>query len=345
MYEGQSYSVILERMLDRIPDTVDKREGSVIYDALAPAAWEMNRLYAELDTALNLAFGDTSSGGFLDLRASDRGVTRRAATRSKRLGLFFSEGEAPFDVPIGSRYGIAGDYYIVTERLGFGSFELEAEAAGEGGNQRFGALLPLDYVPGLVRAELADVLVPGADTETDEELRARYLLAVRQPATSGNASHYKQWASEVAGVGAARVVSLWDGPGSVKLIIVDADRHPATPTLVSDVADYIETLRPIGAAVTVVSATALAIYVAASVTLAAGYSLADVQEAFEATITEYVKSAAFESTYVSYARIGTLLLGTPGVIDYAVLTVNGGTSNVSLDDDQVPTVGTVELEV
>ncbi len=335
----------MERMLGRIPDSVDKREGSVIYDALAPAAWEMNLLYAELNTALNLAFGDTSSGGYLDLRASDRGVTRRAASHAKRQGLFYTDGSLPFDVPLGSRYGIAGDYYVVTEKLESGQFVMEAETAGESGNQKFGAMLPLDYVPGLVRAELAEVLVPGRDEESDDDLRVRYLQAVRQPATSGNVSHYKQWASEVAGVGAVRVASLWNGPGTVKLIVVDADRRPATPTLVADVAEYVDAMRPIGAEVTVVSAAGLEVSVAAIVTLASGYATQDVRSAFEEALTGYLKAAAFESTYVSYARIGTLLLGTPGVIDYSVLTVNGGTVNVALADDQVPVVGTVELEV
>lgn len=41
MYENITYEVILNRMLDRVPDYMDKREGSVIYDAMAPAAVEM----------------------------------------------------------------------------------------------------------------------------------------------------------------------------------------------------------------------------------------------------------------------------------------------------------------
>ena len=36
MYENITYESILQRMLDRIPDDMDKREGAVIYDALAP---------------------------------------------------------------------------------------------------------------------------------------------------------------------------------------------------------------------------------------------------------------------------------------------------------------------
>lgn len=345
MYEAQTYTALLERMLDRVPDTIDKREGSVIYDALAPAAAELANVYMDLEQMLTFAFGDTASGGYLDLRALDRGVTRRPAGVARRLGKFYDAADAGFDVPLGSRYAISGVVYIVRERLSPGHFELEAEAAGVAGNQQFGALLPLDYVAGLARAELTDILAPGTDEETDEDFRRRYLLAVREPAASGNAAHYRQWALEVPGVGAVKIVPLWDGPGTVKAIIADADRMPASFTLVGDVAAHIGTKRPIGAEVAVVSAEGLAVNVAATITLAPGYSLLAVQAAFIGLVEQYLRDIAFELTYVSYARLGTLLLGTPGVIDYAALTLNGGTSNAALAEDEVPVAGTIALGV
>ena len=45
MYEDVSYEGILNRMLNRVPDSLDKREGGVIYTALAPAAAEMKIMY------------------------------------------------------------------------------------------------------------------------------------------------------------------------------------------------------------------------------------------------------------------------------------------------------------
>lgn len=52
MYEEVTYEEILERMLERVPDDMDKREGSLIYDALAPAAIELQIMYIELDLSL-----------------------------------------------------------------------------------------------------------------------------------------------------------------------------------------------------------------------------------------------------------------------------------------------------
>ena len=55
-YEDITYEVILQRMLDKVSDNMDKREGSIIYDALAPAAVELQLMYIELDTILKETF-------------------------------------------------------------------------------------------------------------------------------------------------------------------------------------------------------------------------------------------------------------------------------------------------
>ena len=45
MYEQYKAEFLLERMLSRVDDKIDKREGSVIYDALAPASVEADIYY------------------------------------------------------------------------------------------------------------------------------------------------------------------------------------------------------------------------------------------------------------------------------------------------------------
>ncbi|RAU98119.1 baseplate J/gp47 family protein [Paenibacillus sp. YN15] len=345
MYEHQTYSAILTRMLAQVPDTEDKREGSIIHDALAPAAAELAQAYISLDEALRLGLGDTSSGEYLDRRGSEVGVERKQASKAQRKGLFWDAAGKAFDVPLGSRYSCDSLTFVVTSRISAGQFALECEAPGEGGNRALGKLLPISYVAGLARAELTDVLLAGEDREKDEQLRERILQKVRQPATSGNASHYIQWATSVTGVGAAKVTEQWNGPGTVKVSIVDTDREPASPALVEAAADYIETVRPVCVAVTVVSATGLSVNVAATIVLATGYTLQAVQDAFHTALADYLRGVAFAATYVSYAKIGTLLLGTDGVLDYTALSVNGGTANVVLADNQVPVAGSVELGV
>jgi len=345
MYEAMTFESILKSMLTRVPDDMDKREGSVIYDACAPAAAELAQLYIQLDAQLLLVFGSTSSGEYLSLRAADYGVARQTAAPAKRKGFFYGNGNSLLDVPVGSRYSAENLNFIVRERVASGEFELECETPGLEGNLYFGPLLPIDYIPGLTRAELAAILVPGEDVESDDSLRARYLHRVRNPSSGGNAADYRDWAMDVAGVGGAKIYPLWDGPGTVKIVIVDSNKEPASPTLVSETAAHIEMVRPIGAAVTVVSATAAPITVAATVVLSEGYMLQGVTDAFTATLETYFRSISFTAAYVSIAAIGVLLLSIPGVLDYSGLTLDGGTGNVPLDDEGIPALDSVELEV
>jgi uncharacterized phage protein gp47/JayE len=345
MYEDITYEAILQRMLARVPDTIDKREGSIIYDALAPAAMELQLMYIELDTMLKLAFADTSSGDYLEMRAGEMGIERIAATYALRKAFFYAQNDVPMDVLIGTRFTIDNLNYVTVEKVSTGQFRLQCETAGEAGNIPFGPLIPIDYIDGLVKAELADILTPGEDEETDTSLLERYHFRVRQPITSGNVYHYKQWAREVAGVGDAKVFPLWNGNGTVKVAIADSGMQPASSALVATVAEYIETVRPIGATVTVVSAAGKTVNVAAKVVLAPGYALQAVYDAFLTAVDGYLREIAFSISYVSYAKIGTLLLAISGVDDYSDLRLNGVAANITLAGEEIPVLGNIDLEV
>ncbi|MGO4498801.1 baseplate J/gp47 family protein [Paenibacillus sp. 2RAB27] len=352
MYESQSYAVILQRLLEKVPDDLDKRSGSVIYDALAPAAIELSNAYVALDSILTSAFADSANDEYLEYRTNEFGITRKSATAAIRKGLFYGTGNNSIDVPIGSRFSINGVSYTVILKLAAGQFELQSETKGVVGNQNFGTLLPLDYINGLVSATLTDVLIPGEDIETDDKLRARFLQQVRLPSTSGNKADYKKWALEVDGVGKVEVFPQGLGPGTVKIAIVDALNNPASSELVQSVQNYIsptdgmgEGTAPIGAKVTVVSAIGKTISITVDVTLAVGYTIQDVQNKFTEAIVEYFREIAFSVSYVSFAKSGTILLSVPGVFDYTNLRLNGSLANVSLLQEEVPILGGVDIGV
>lgn len=345
MYENNTFEIILKRMLDRVPDNMDKREGSVIYDALAPAAAELSKMYIDMDVNLGLSFASTASGKYLEKRTEEMGIVRLGAAKARKKGLFYASGNSQVDIPIGSRFAAESLNYTAVDRLSEGVYVMECEIAGTAGNAPAGPMLPIDYVPGLARAELGELLEPGNDKESDGKLLERYQLRVRQPATSGNVHQYRQWALEVPGVGDAKVFPLWNGPGSVKVVIVDEDKRPAGSTLLEEAANYMEKMRPIGADVTVVSGKGKSINISTTVVLASGYTLQGVSNAFSTAVSEYFKNIAFEMSYISYARIGTILLGVPGVIDYSSLKLNGTTANVGLQSEEIPVLGTVDLEV
>jgi uncharacterized phage protein gp47/JayE len=342
MYEDQTYEAILQRMLDSVPLDLDKREGSIIYDALAPAAAELAEAYIELDNVLILGFADTTNGEWLDRRTSELGVDRKQATKAIREGTF------NISVEIGERFFISDLYFVVI--AGGTTAQLECESSGTIGNDPTGELLPVNNISGLTSAELGAVLIPGGDTETDQTLLERYLEQIRKPSTSGNAFHYLEWAKEVQGVGDAKVFPLWNGNGTVKVVIVDSTTSPASVELVTNVQNYIdpnggtgEGAAPIGSTVTVESASTKLIDISVTLILAEGKALPDAQTEIETALDDYLRSLAFKETIVRYAQIGTIILNAESVIDYSNLLINSGTANVELLETEIPVRGMVNL--
>ncbi len=356
----KNYNDILSDMMTDLAgrDTkiTDMNPGSIIRTLIELVAVQLDEGYYLAEQILNLFFAATTSGEYLDLRVAELGLTRAAGSAATGVVTASRSTPAPFSqlVPEGTTFEtLDGLVQImstedVTLLSGTMSIDVPVQAVNVGSDGNLQTDIILKQVGVAVSlVELWTVATPGlsggTNEESDDTLRARYLAQIQLPATSGNASHYMQWALQVTGVGGAKIFPLWDGAGTVKVVIVDTDKQPAETELVTEVAEYIETVRPIGAAVTVNSASGLEINVSATVILAPGAVLADVQDAFEAALEEYLQEIAFEQDYVSYARVGTILLSTDGVLDYSDLQLNSTTANVLLEDEEVPIIGTVSI--
>ena len=339
MYEDISYEVILKRMMERAPAGVDKREGSILYDAVAPAAAEIQNTYIELGWALEQIFVDTAIREYLVKRCKEWGVVPYPATKASL------KGEFNMEIELGERFSLGILNYKVVEKIGDKTYRLECETPGTAGNRNLGPLIPINYIQGLTRAELTEVLKEGSEEESTEALRERFLFKVQKPSTSGNIHDYYNWTIECAGVGAAKIYPLALGPGTVKVVIADAERSAATPELIEQVNNHIEELRPIGADVSVVSAREKVIAVTARVKLQNGVNLGSVQEMFLRELTSFLQEGAFDVSYVSLAKVGNLLLNTAGVEDFTELRLNGQAANVSLADEEIAVAGAVTLEV
>ena len=359
MYEHQTYEAILQRMLARVPDSIDKRPGSVIYDALAPAAAELAQLYAELDINYNLSFADTASGEYLSRRTAEFGIIRRPATRARREGRFYGAGDAPLDIPLGSRFSIEGVNYAAVSRIAAGVYTLECETAGTVGNQHFGALLPITFVPGLSRAELGAVLVPGEDEEDDETLRKRFYEEISRPAFGGNVADYNQKIGAIDGVGGVKVFPAWQGGGTVKCTIIASDWGAPSQQLVDEVQNIIDPpgssgqglgTAPIGHQVTIAGVQAVTIDVTTTVTLADGVTVGQVQGPIAEVIEGYLLGlrkewASQTQLVVREALIEAAILGVSGIIDITGTTINGSAANVTLGPEEIPVLGTVTVNV
>lgn len=348
MFEHKTYEVLQNEVLDSIPDDVDKREGSIIYDATIHTIPKIAEFYSYLDVFLDQVFADTAEGEYLERRSAEFGVYKKYATAAIRKGIFRDNNGTLMDIPVGSRFSYENIIFQATERISLGEYKLSAETTGTVGNLGLGAILPVEPVDNLGTAEINEVLTAGTDDELDDNLRNRLKIRVQRQATSGNVYHYEQWALSVPGVGVVKVMPVWNGPNTVKVILLSNEKGPVTQGVVDETFAYIEKERPIGAIVTVVSAQELPIHVSATLTLAPGATIEDIQTQFVAGLKEYLQSIAFvtndltnQPELIRYTRIANVLLDIPPIIDYSNLLVNGGTSNIQPTAEQVGIVGEV----
>ena len=338
---------ILQSMLNSVPEEYDKSEGGLFYDNLAPVSIEMESELKKLSYVFKNSFAETAEGEFLTYIAQEVGLDRGQAT--KATGYVSISGNPGAKIEIGIQ--VASDTYIykVLEEATIpakGSIEVkvEAEEAGSGYNVPAGAVdnFPVT-IQGLQGVTNVDPIEGGYDEETDDELRERYFFKVRNPITSGNVFHYIKWCKEVEGVGGVKVFPLHNGPGTVKCVIADKSIEVAPEELLEKVRAYIETVRPIGADVTISSAESKEISIKATVVVDPNVNFEEVQTNYTAAANKYLKEVGFFKNYVSYARLGSLLLKIPGVVDYTNLLINGGTTNVELAKIEVPKLVSVDL--
>ncbi len=230
MFEN-SFSGLLTRMLDAVPGELDKRQGSVIYNALAPAAAELVQAYIALGIFKEQTHLGTAVSGYLDDRAMDFSIPRMAASPAFRIARTLDTSGKPFDSPVGSRFSVPDMpvTYILREHAGTGVCILECEQHGVIGNAYTGILLPMFPVSNLGRAEITGTHIPGQDTETDEAYRSRVIERLRQKAFGGNIADYKRFVGEIDGVGDLKVFPAWQGGGTVLISVVDAEYNPITP--------------------------------------------------------------------------------------------------------------------
>lgn len=354
MAEAYEYEAILKQMLNRVPDDIDKREGSIIYHTLAPTAFVLAQQAYMLAYLTDLLFADTAQEEWLDRVTSDFGVDREQATRAVRqINTFDGNGE-PKEIPIGSRFAVQDVSFTVTERLGAGRYKAVCDQSGIQGNAYGGGILPVDNINGLASAELvAPALIPARDQESDDDLRARFQIAVRQQPYGGNIADYKEKTLAIDGVGTVQVFGAPSmGAGRVGLIIGDEQGNTATQTLVNKVQAVMGTdgdgIAPIGHTVTVGTSVNLPVNVTAQIRLRAGAGLELVKPSVEQAIADYIGSIDFAAETLFYAKlVANILNAHESIVDVGTVTMNGASANLSLQKSfaayQVPTIGTITV--
>ncbi|NFG23185.1 baseplate J/gp47 family protein [Clostridium botulinum] len=337
---------LLKEMLEKIPNDLDKREGSsLIYNALAPAAQEISRLRSDMDRFLEYTFASPNiPDEYLDKRCVEHGIERKSATCAIKLGTFYDTEDNLIDIPLKSRFSMDKTNYIATERIEKGKYKMQCELIGTKGNYPSGNLLPIEYIEGLGKGVLGETILDGVDTESNESLFNRLMVKVRTPSTSGNKYDYLNWALSVNGVGDAKVKPLWNGNGTVKVLITDTDGRAPVEDLIKKVSDVIEEKRPIGATVTVAGIKEVNIKISTKVILQEGSVLEAIKDMIISNINSYFKKISLKTNIIRFNRIVNCILDVDGIEDYKEITVNGEQNDISLSEDSIPILESVVVD-
>lgn len=353
MFEDVSEETLLDEMLDQISDEYDKREGSVIYNALAPAAAKLFETYITIEQVLVLAFPQTSEGEYLEKITAGEGVERTLATSSVRH--FRAEG-SDGSVVKGDRFFVDGTYFVADEEISIpGTFKAISEETGkETAIYDPDTVLPVEDIKGLESVELINKHEndnDGIDDESDESLLERYWAKIEDSPGPGNIADYKRWAKDVAGVGNVLVEPLWDGDGTIRIIILTPDGKQASKPLIEEVQELIdpnqegigEGKAPVGAKVTVDTAEVTNITVTVpDLEVENGYTDNQVHENIENALDKYL-SEINPGGVVRIKEAVAVVINASGVLDIGDLSLNDKRDNILLDITELANLGGVDF--
>lgn len=349
----KSADEIQNEMLSNIDNSYEKSKGYFLWDILKAISIRLKVFLENLQKVSNELDIEQLTGGELDRFIYQRtGLKRKQATYSEGILSVIGNGV----IKTGDLFETEGflryEAIETTQIIGNGSIKIRAVFTGVAGNVPARTIVKIPItISGISSCINNDPTSKGYEIESDEDFLKRYYERIRIPATSGNKYHYRRWALEVSGVGDARVFPLWNGNNTVKVVIINQDRQPASMELVKSVQNYIDPEitgvgkgeAPIGAFCTVVSANEKQINISVKVKVSYEYEMESIKESIQNEIIHYLASIAFQKDYLSYAVVGASILNVDGVLDYEDLKLNGKTQNIKCTEYEVMTLGSVKL--
>jgi uncharacterized phage protein gp47/JayE len=352
------------------PERLDVREGTFYWDVTQPLVLEFSRLWDALSTDVPAAaFATFAWGEYLDAHGALFGLERKDAvaalgsvTFTGPVGTVIATGtlvatdEPTADVP--SVSFITTDSGTITGTPGTTStvvIPVAAVEAGADGNVAIGAVTSIESATAATAVTNAAAMTGGADEESDEALRERIMLEFSGRG-AGNIADYQRWALEIDGVGRVYVNPVWQGGGTVQVVVMLPSGQPVSGTVVTAVQDYLDPASgaggkaPPGVVVTVQTSVAVSVTVTATITFQAGYSLdgaggtVATRAAILNALDEYLVALDVGDDVI-YNHVLAQFFRVPGVLNVSGLQINGGTADVAIASSpaQIAVRGTTTL--
>ena len=368
--EGVTARSIERNMMNSLPADLDKTEGGFVWDLTYPTALEKAELIQYyMVILLKIMFPMWAEGEWLDLHARECGLERKAANAS--YGHIRIEGKQGLVIPEGFKVAVPSIngsnailYHTLSEAVldenGEADVAIQADESGSNGNVDSGTIsIMVSPLSGVTRINNDAEITGGAEPESDDSLRQRIddYKAGRGDSYVGNNADYVRWAKEVPGVGYAHTIPEYNGPNSVKVIVVDVDGKPANEQIVKAVTLHIfgenrkdiNRLAPVGVIDYVVSPpVAKNIDYTFHLKIDSDHTEEDIISDFRNRLIEYYASIVNSDTSVNpvkYVHVSALLESVNGVLDFKKLRMNGGLDNISFTEEQYPVTGEIGVEL
>ena len=366
MFENRTAEIILNEMLNSIPDNVNKTEGSLIYSTLAAQAEKLEKVYLELDSIIDNAAPDTCDRESLLRYASARGLHPKSATYAVYRGVFNCE------MKIGDRFSLNEYTFIIIDKISENNYKLKAEQPGAAVNNCFGNLSFLGYNENFRSGVLTELITPAVDSQETESFRQEYFESVEKPTFAGNIPAYIKSVEDIEGVGLCKVYSADSGPGTVKLVITSNTNGVPSDELIQHVQDIVDPstdinnygrsyglplqddykgkgygLAPINQSVIVAAVKPTLVNFEIELKYESGYSADVLRDKINLIIDNYFENLKLSwrtesNIVIRKAYIEIQLLSTPGIQEVTSLNING-TENLKLDSDSIPVKGSVSI--
>lgn len=353
---------IHERMMQNLPDDIDDTPGGFPSDFTLPSAIEKSELIEfHLVRALMIAFPQYAWEEWLDLHGQQVHIIRHEA--SKATGYLRLEGEPETEIEAGTVFcvpavdDVPAIEYETNEDCIIGedgavTVMVTAVDPGADGNVKAGSISimdePVDEITGITNPE---AVTGGTEAESDDDYYDRIAEEYDNSRTYlGNDRDFKRWAQE-AGAGDCIVDPAANGPGSVKLVLVDVNGQPAGEDLLQAVYNYI--VSPDDRTGRLLPTACAELICVAAKTVEVNYSCTgleyDETTSIEQIVSEFelkllvLYSSVKGKGVLRYNDVRPLISSIPGVQDFDTFLIDGSTANITFSSEEYPGTGKCEF--
>jgi len=360
--KNHSAEEIHQRMMNNLPADIDAMPGGFPYDFTMPAALEKDELINyHLVRALMIAFPQYAWDEWLDLHGQQVHLERHQPKNAS--------GKVKVTGTVGTVIA-KGTIFCTPATENGPSIEFKSQKDAEVGEDGT-ILIPVLAVESGTDSNVAantvvlmakpnknitkivnpEPIRGGTERENNDDYYDRIAAEYANSLTFlGNDSDYIRWAKE-AGAGDCIVIPTAEGPGTVKLVLVDGNGQPANDELVQVVYNYI--VSPDDRSRRLLPTACSELICGSAITVKVNFiitglvydettDLEQIRKDFE-TAVKAVYTLAKQQNILRYNDVRPIISDIIGVTDFDEFLMNGEMTNITLSREEYPETGTLDF--